>query len=423
MSEEANLDEFVGGDNADSSEWMIRSLGELAEYQNGNAFSKSEWGDEGYPIIRIQNLTGEQDDFNYFDGDLEERYKVEAGDTLLSWSATIDVFQWSGPTAALNQHIFRVDSSDDVNDTFYRFKLEHLLPELVALSHGSTMQHVRKADLVNVDANIPPLPEQRKIATILYTVDQAIEKTEDVINRLNRVQKGTLRNLFRDGVGKQSETKTTPMGQFPKDWELKTMESVGSLINGNAFPKEYQGSSEGDYPFVKVSDTNDYRRYVSGAQNYIPQEIAEEIGCNIHPEGTVILPKRGAAIMTNKRRILAQDSAIDNNQIGIVGEKVKPLFLYYYLSDVDMGRFVQEGAVKSLTKSLLSKIRVPVPPIEIQSKIVTILESIDKEIEAEKRVKTHQERLKRGLMQDLLSGTVRTTDTNIQVPEEITKYG
>ncbi|MFC7113839.1 restriction endonuclease subunit S [Natronoarchaeum sp. GCM10025703] len=127
--------------------------------------------------------------------------------------------------------------------------------------------------------------------------------------------------------------------------------------------------------------------------------------------------------MTNKRRILAQDSAIDNNQIGIVGEEVKPLFLYYYLSDVDMGRFVQEGAVKSLTKSLLSKVRVPVPPVEIQSKIVAILESIDKQIETEKRVKTQQERLKRGLMQDLLSGTVRTTDTNIEVPEEIVQYG
>jgi type I restriction enzyme S subunit len=269
----------------------------------------------------------------------------------------------------------------------------------------------------------PSLSEQRKIATVLYTVDRTIEKTEDTIECLNRIQKGTLRDLFENGIKKEVETQDSPMGRFPKHWELKPMKKVGSLINGSAFPKEYQGLPDGKHPFIKVSDTNNYRRFVTGAKNYITEEIAEEMGCNIHPEGTVILPKRGAAIMTNKRRILAQDSAIDNNQIGIVGEEVEPLFLYYYLSDVNMGRFVQEGAVKSLTKSLLSNIRVPVPSAETQSRIVKTLESIDERIEAEKQVKNQQERLKRGLMQDLLSGTVRTTDTNIEVPEEIVQYG
>ena len=127
--------------------------------------------------------------------------------------------------------------------------------------------------------------------------------------------------------------------------------------------------------------------------------------------------------MTNKRRILGQESAIDNNQIGIVGEEVQPLFLYYYLSDVDMGRFVQEGAVKSLTKSLLSKIRVPVPPSDTQTQIIEVLESIDSRIEIEQEIKTEYQRLKKGLQQDLLSGTVRTTDTKIEVPDEITQHG
>ncbi|MFC7113838.1 restriction endonuclease subunit S [Natronoarchaeum sp. GCM10025703] len=195
--------------------------------------------------------------------------------------------------ATTNQACCGIIPDDRLLPHYLYYQLVHDKKQLESLSAGSGQQNISKSILEKFRVSLPPISEQRKIATVLHNVDQAIEKTEDVINRLRRVQKGTLRNLFRNGVGEQSETKTTPMGQFPKDWELKTMESVGTLINGDAFPKEYQGSSEGDYPFIKVSDTNDYRRYVSGAQNYISQEIAEEVGCNIQPEGTVILPKRG----------------------------------------------------------------------------------------------------------------------------------
>ena len=192
MSEkQVSLDDI--GENKekqDIEEWISIGMGDLAEYQNGNAFSKSEWTDKGYPIIRIQNLTGQQKDFNYFDGDLDDKYRVEKDDLLLSWSATIDVFTWDGPTAALNQHIYRVDTANNMNEIFFRFKLEDSLPRLKALSHGSTMQHVRKSDLVNLDVDLPPISEQRKIASVLYTVDQAIQKTEELISQAGRVKLG-----------------------------------------------------------------------------------------------------------------------------------------------------------------------------------------------------------------------------------------
>jgi len=418
-------------------EWEVTQLNQIASVSGGKRLPKghsysSEKTD--YPYIRVVDFENESistDDLKYIDEETRkqiERYTISDEDVYISIAGTLGVagtIPESLSGANLTENAAKIQELNGIQRDYLSYYIHSKFgqDEVHRFTVGSTQPKLSLFRLRKLEVIRPPLPEQRKIATVLYTVDRAIEKTDDVINRLSRVQKSTLRNLFRNGVGEPSETKTTPMGQFPKDWELKTMERVGSLINGNAFPKEYQGNSEGKYPFVKVSDTNDYRRYVSGAKNYISQDVAEKIGCNIHPEGTVILPKRGVAIMTNKRRILAQDSAIDNNQIGIVGENVKPLFLYYYLSGVDMGRFVQEGAVKSLTKSLLSKIRVPVPPLETQSKIVAILESIDEQIEAEKRIKTQQECLKRGLMQDLLSGTVRTTDTNMEVPDEITQHG
>ncbi|MFC4249626.1 restriction endonuclease subunit S [Natribaculum luteum] len=425
MNDEATLDEFVDGDVSNSEEWIVRSLGELAEYQNGNAFSKSEWGDEGYPIIRIQNLTGEQDEFNYFDGDLERRYEVEAGDTLLSWSATIDVFQWSGPKAALNQHIFRVDTSGDVNDTFYRFKLEHLLPRLIALSHGSTMQHVRKADLVNVDANIPPLPEQRKIATVLQTVDRAIEKTEKLIEQKKRL---------RDAVAQESlvletnsYTRPTEWGRIPESWEEKTLEEVCRLItDGTHMPPE---RTETGIPLIGVDEIDGIQLDFSGDLSYISEEDYQEMSESNKPnEGDVLVAVVGAtigksAIVTRQKQFAIQRS------LGLLrtNESVLPRFLHTVVQSPNFKRQLDTRSRATAQAGVyleeLKRVRIPVPPIEVQEDIADRVDEITYSIRNENEYLSSLKRLKQGLMQDLLSGEVRTTDTNIEVPEEITQHG
>jgi type I restriction enzyme, S subunit len=95
------------------SGWEWTTLGEIGDYVNGRAFKPSEWSLNGRPIIRIQNLTGSGSAFNYFDGNLEEKYVVRTGDFLISWAATLGSFVWNGPEGALNQHIFKVKSYID----------------------------------------------------------------------------------------------------------------------------------------------------------------------------------------------------------------------------------------------------------------------------------------------------------------------
>ena len=88
--------------------WAETQLGRLGHYVNGRAFKPTEWSASGRPIIRIQNLTGSSETINLYDGDVEQRYIVEPGDLLVSWSATLGAYFWHGPQAVLNQHIFRV---------------------------------------------------------------------------------------------------------------------------------------------------------------------------------------------------------------------------------------------------------------------------------------------------------------------------
>ena len=98
-------------------------LGDVATYVNGYAFKPADWGSEGLPIIRIQDLTGNSYQANYFSGEIDNRFRVYSGDILISWSASLGVFEWQGGDAVLNQHIFKVvfNKMDIDNSYGYRY--------------------------------------------------------------------------------------------------------------------------------------------------------------------------------------------------------------------------------------------------------------------------------------------------------------
>lgn len=87
---------------------MNEKLGNIATYLNGYAFKPSDWSEDGLPIIRIQDLTGTSTDPHYYNQKYDEKYEINDGDVLISWSASLGVYVWHGEKALLNQHIFKV---------------------------------------------------------------------------------------------------------------------------------------------------------------------------------------------------------------------------------------------------------------------------------------------------------------------------
>lgn len=157
--------------------WAPTTLGKLGRYLNGRGFKKSEWAASGRPIIRIQNLTGTSEQFNYFSGEAEDRYVARPGDLLVSWAATLGAYIWSGPEAVVNQHIFKVESNIDVK--FHKYLLDAKLGELMGETHGSGMVHITRGKFDAVPVLVPPIEEQRRIVDILEDnlsrIDAAIE--------------------------------------------------------------------------------------------------------------------------------------------------------------------------------------------------------------------------------------------------------
>src|SRR2546421_2555450 len=143
------------------------SLGEVAKYINGRAFSPDEWGTIGLPIIRIQNLTGSSQLTNYYCGEFDKKHLVRRGDILISWSASLGVYIWAGNDAILNQHIFKVVPKESVDKLYFYYAASNALNEMISQVHGSTMQHITKDPFESTLIYLPSLPEQKRIAAIL----------------------------------------------------------------------------------------------------------------------------------------------------------------------------------------------------------------------------------------------------------------
>ena len=156
---------------------------------------------------------------------------------------------------------------------------------------------------------------------------------------------------------------------------------IAEIRSGWGFPKSEQGRNVGEIPFYKVSDMNLQGNEVTlrCASNYIDAATAERLRIKPAPAGTIVFPKIGAALRTNKKRILSQTSAYDNNVMGLIPTpQISPYFLYHWMQEVNLAAVANDsGAVPSIRKSAMATIPFPLLPSNEQRHIVSILDKFD----------------------------------------------
>lgn len=194
----------------------------------------------------------------------------------------------------------------------------------------------------------------------------------------------------------------------PDGVEYRPLGEIADVTSGCVFPVKYQGnekSAEDNIPFYKVSDMNlpGNEMYMTSSNNYVSTGSAKEMRASLARPESIIFPKIGAAIATNKKRILTEKSIVDNNVMVVTAHSViNSKFLYYVLTGFDlMSWSMGAGAVPSIKKSVVVKHEVPVPPMEIQEAIVEILDkftNLEAELEAELEARTLQYEYYRDLL-------------------------
>lgn len=202
-------------------------IGKVASFINGFPFKPEDWATSGLPIIRIQNLTDPSKPFNLTTREVDDRYLVNKGDVLVSWSATIDVFEWAGDAALLNQHIFKVDfDADKIDKQYFKVALKKTIADLSKFAHGSTMKHVVKKDFENHQIPFPPLDDQIRIAHLLGKVEGLIAQRKHQLQQLDELLKSVFLDMFGDPVRNE------------KGWEQTTIGDSVEIQSGQIDPRE-----------------------------------------------------------------------------------------------------------------------------------------------------------------------------------------
>ena len=167
---------------------------------------------------------------------------------------------------------------------------------------------------------------------------------------------------------------------LPEEWELKSLIEVAEIKAGNPAPQKEKYFEKGDIPFVRMQDLGKYHRTTSliRTTDKVNKQAIEECNLHIFPEGSVILPKSGSVYL-NHRAILGINACVVSH-IAILIPKTEVIseFLYYILLTIDMSKWGHKTTgLDSLNLRSLGKIKIPLPPIEEQKKIVEILQFAD----------------------------------------------
>lgn len=209
--------------------WNTSKLKYLGQYINGYAFKPEEWGSKGVPIIRIQDLTGSNDNPNYFEGQIDKKYWVENGDILISWAATLDAFIWNKGNGWLNQHIFKAVPNRRIiyYDFFFWMIKESMKNMNNDNKHGIFMQHVTLSVFNNFTIPMPPLAEQERIAAFLDAecaeIDAVLEKTRASIEEYKKLKQAVITQAVTKGIRGDRPMKDSGIewiGDIPAEWSV-----------------------------------------------------------------------------------------------------------------------------------------------------------------------------------------------------------
>ena len=410
-------------------DWRVVRLGEVFDILQGKSLSaKQNKGVRPRPFLRTSNVYWGYLDLSKLDvmdftEEEEQRFALQRGDLLVCEGGDVGrTAMWEGQMQGVyyQNHLHRLRARDNnVHPVFVMYWLQTaftLLNLYSGSSNKTTIPNLSQGRLAVFPIPLPPLPEQRAIAHVLRTVQRAKEATEGVIAALKELKKSLMQHLFTYGPVPVTERERVPLqeteiGPLPAHWRVVRLGEVAEIRAGVAFPHEYQGSVEGSYPFYKVSDMNTFGNeiYMEKASNWVNSEILRKLKAKLFPSETVIFPKVGGALLTNKKRVLARESLIDNNIMGVIVRQdiCIPQFCFYWFESIDIRIFSNPGPLPSINAQGVKKSFIPLPPLDEQREIARILQAVDAKIAAEQARRTALEELFKSLLHELMSGQIR----------------
>jgi type I restriction enzyme S subunit len=284
--------------------------------------------------------------------------------------------------------------------------LSNFASRLKSISQGSTIKGLLRKEIENLKIPLPPLAEQKKIAEVLSTVGEAIEKIDEAIEKTQRLKKGLMQQILTRGIG-HKEFRETEIGRIPKEWEVVRLEDISFNLIGGGTPST-SNSNYWNGHIAWMTSAHIERREITEGQRYITDEGLKSSATSLIPKDNILIATR---VSIGKVAINRIDIAISQDLTGIIIDKNKSRSDYLYwaiLSNQNKLKALSQGStIPGILRSELSKMKLALPSLVEQQIIAEFLSTVDRKLDILRERKTRLERVKKGLMNDLLTGRKR----------------
>ncbi|MGG3957140.1 restriction endonuclease subunit S [Bhargavaea massiliensis] len=386
-----------------ASKWINVQLKDIAELKYGKSPKDVKVESSPYPIYGTSGING-----------FAEKPLFKGPVILVGRKGTIDKPIYISEDCWIIDTAFGLvhdDEKVDIKWLYYfldNYKLERL-------NEATGVPSLSKANLDNIQIPLPTKQEQRKIAAILSSVDEAIEKTEAIIEQTEKVKKGLMQQLLTKGIG-HTKFKKTAIGEIPEQWEIRKLNQVSTRIT-----EKNKGKTD------RVLTISGLHGLVSQTEYFNKSVASKNIdGYYYLRKGDFAYNKSysdGYPLGAIKMLERYPDGVVSTLYICFrINENMcKDYFRYYFESNLwnsEVSAIAPEGGrshgLLNVGVNDFFNIFIPIPPIEEQYKISSIIRSVENkeklELEKLEKLKT----IKMGLMQVLLTGKVR-----VKVDDEV----
>lgn len=328
-------------------------------------------------------------------------------DILISVRAPVGAVNINVESSCIGRGLGSVRAEENMNYRYLYYSLIESEKVLNSSAQGSTFTAINSGELKNLKIKVPNLKEQEKIAEILSTVDSQIDDTEKLIEKSKELKKGLMQKLLTKGIG-HSEFKKTEVGEIPVEWEVKKLKDLSTRI-GDGLHGTPEYKEEGDFYFINGNNISNKRVAIFENTKTVDesQYIKHKKDLDVN---TILISLNGTignlGFYNNEKIMLGKSAGYIN-----LNEDVNKIFIYYQLeSNRIQSHFIKEltgTTIKNLSLNTLRETKIISPNKDEQEKIAQILLSSDNEIEAYENKKQKLEEVKKGLMQQLLTGKIR----------------
>ena len=388
-------------------EWKEYQIQDVCRLINGRAYSNDEMLEYGkYKIVRVGNLSGGNSTWFYSDLELPADKYCHNGDLLFAWACTFGPHIWKEDNTIFHYHIWKIVEDKDVVDRrFFYYYLKFATGGFLGALNGSVMVHITKSSMEKMSIRIPKkLEDQRRIASILSSLDRKIELNNKINADLEEMAQAIFKNWFVDFEPfKDGKFVDSELGMIPKGWKVGSPYEYVKVVYGAPYKSaKFNDNGEG-LPLIRIRDLKN-----CNPQFYTPEILPQteyvNMGDIVAGMDAEFVPHiwKGNTGLLNQRvcKLMPQQTSISN------------LFVLYLMKpELEFVQSYKTGTtVSHLGKADIDKFVVVLPPLEVVEECSKILDSIlqrIKNISAESRTLST---LRDTLLPRLMSG-------ELEIPE------